>query len=71
MSYVQCLKHLDVEYTYIAQNGNYYSTTTMRGLRKFCPSGSNYDNVFSVVGGREDPNTTISAPSSVCRPNAI
>ena len=27
----------------------------MRGSRKFCQSGSNFDNIFSPVG-REDPN---------------
>ena len=33
----------------------------MRGSRKFCQTGSNFDNVFFVVDddkGREDPKTT-------------
>ena len=42
----------------------------MCGLRKFYQSGSNSDNVFYIMfilidEGREDPNTTISGPSSV------
>ena len=37
----------------------------MRGSRKFFQSGSNFDYVFFLVDdGREDPNTTISGPSS-------
>ena len=44
----------------------------MRGSRKFCQSGSNYDNDFLVdEGRREDPNTTICGPSSVRQRNAI
>ena len=42
----------------------------MRGSRKFCQRGSNFENVsfwfvlfsFLVDEGREDPNTTISVP---------
>ena len=31
----------------------------MRGSRKFCPRGSNFDNIFFLVGeGRYDANTT-------------
>ena len=38
----------------------------MRGSRKFCQRGSNFDNVvvFLVDEGWEDPNTTVSRPSS-------
>ena len=38
----------------------------MRGSRKFFQRGSNFDYVFFflVDDGREDPNTTISGPSS-------
>ena len=41
----------------------------MRGSRKICQRGSNFNNVFClfvflVDKGREDPNTTISEPSS-------
>ena len=44
----------------------------MRGSRKFCQSGSNFDNVFFLVDeGREDPNTTISGPSLARQRNAI
>ena len=33
----------------------------MRGSRKFCQRGSNFDMFFCLVNeGREDPNTTIS-----------
>ena len=35
---------------------------SMHGSRKFCQRGSKY--VFLVDEGREDPNTTISRPSS-------
>ena len=36
----------------------------MRGSRKFCQRGSNFDNiVFLVDKGREDPSTTISGLS--------
>ena len=42
---------------------------TMCVSRKFCQIGSNFDSVFVVVflvdEGREDPNTTISGPSSM------
>ena len=49
----------------------------MRGSRKFCQRGSNFDNVFLffflhvIDEGREDPNTTISGPSSARQRNAI
>ena len=37
----------------------------MRGSRKFCQRGFNFDNVFFLVDqGRKVPNTTISWPSS-------
>ena len=48
----------------------------MRGSRKFCQRGSNYDKVFfsfmrgGGVGG-EDPNTTISGSSTARLRNAI
>ena len=35
----------------------------MRGSRKFCQRGSNFDNIFLVDKGREDPSTTISGLS--------
>ena len=31
----------------------------MRGSRKFCQRGSNFDDVFVLDEAREDPNTTI------------
>ena len=40
---------------------------SMRGSRKFCQKGSNFDDgffFFLVDDGREDPNTTTSGPSS-------
>ena len=43
----------------------------MRGSRKFCQRGSNYDKFFLVNEGREDPNTTNSGPSSARQQNAI
>ena len=41
--------------------------------RKFCPGGggSNFDNIFLVDDGREDPNTTISGRSLACQRNTI
>ena len=37
----------------------------MRGSRKFCQRGSNFDNVFFQFDeGRKDTNTTISGPST-------
>ena len=54
----------------------------MRGSRKFCQRGSNFDNVFFFIyffflGGRglvyeerEDPSTTINGPSSARQRNA-
>ena len=43
----------------------------MRGSRKFCQRGSNFDKVFLVDKEREDPNTTFSWPSSARKRNAI
>ena len=48
----------------------------MRGSRKFCQRGSNFDNVFLfflhvIDEGREDPITTISGLSSARQRNAI
>ena len=41
-------------------------------IQKVLTEGSTFDNVsFLVVEGREDPNTTISGPSSVRQRNAI
>ena len=34
----------------------------IRGSKKFCQRGSNFDKVLLVEEGREDPNTTISGP---------
>ena len=31
----------------------------MRGSKKFCQRGSDFDNFFLVDEGREDPNNTI------------
>ena len=46
--------------------------TTMRGPRKFCQRGSNFESVFFLVDeGRKDPDTTISGPSSVRQRNAF
>ena len=38
----------------------------MRGSRKFCQRGSNFDNVFyfKFDEGRKGPNNTISGPST-------
>ena len=45
---------------------------SMRGSRKFCLRGSNFDNVFSTVDEwGEDPNNTISGPSSTHQRNTI
>ena len=41
----------------------------MRGSRKFCQRGSNFDNVF--YSWWEEPNATISGPSSARQRNAI
>ena len=41
----------------------------MRGSRKLGQRGSNFDNVFLVDKGREDPNATISGPSSARQRN--
>ena len=43
----------------------------MRGSRKFCQRGFNFDNVFLVNEGREGPSTTISGPSTARQQNAI
>ena len=43
----------------------------MRGPRKFCQRGSNFDDVFLVDEGWVDPNSTISGPSSTRQRNAI
>ena len=42
----------------------------MRGSRKFCQRGSNFENVFLVDEGCDEPNTTISGPSSARQRNA-
>ena len=47
------------------------SMSFIRKSRIFFQSGSNFDNVFFVDKGWEDPNTTISGPSSARPPNAI
>ena len=41
----------------------------MGGSRKFCQRGPNFDVIFDE--GWEDPNATISGPSSACQRNAI
>ena len=49
-------------------------TWDMQGSSKFCKRGSSFDNIFSlflVYEGREDPNSTISRPSSASQCNAI
>ena len=49
----------------------------MRGSRKFCQRGFNFDNVFFFFfffffnEGWEDPNATISGPLSALQRNAI
>ena len=47
----------------------------MRGSRKVCQRGSNFDRFFYfdflVDKGREDPNTTISGPLSAHQRNTI
>ena len=43
----------------------------MREPRKFRKRGSNFDIVFLVDEGREDPNTTISGPLSARQRNTI
>ena len=43
----------------------------MRGSRKFCQSGSKFDNFFLVDEGIEDLNTAINEPSSARQRNAI
>ena len=50
----------------------YPSDMHMRGSRKFCQRESNLDNVFFLVDeGWEDPNTTVSGPSSARQRYAI
>ena len=44
---------------------------SIRGSGKFLLRGSNFDYVFLVDDGREDPNATISGPSSARQRNAI
>ena len=57
------------------QNGMQFQVSfkvcSMRGSRKFCQSGSNFDNVFLVYEGREDPSTTIRGSLSAQKRNAI
>ena len=36
---------------------------TLRVSRRFCQRGSTFDNFFNIEG-RENPNTTLSGPSS-------
>ena len=49
----------------------------MRGSRKFCQKGSNFDKGFFLFlffkydEGSRDPNTTISGPSTARQRNAI
>ena len=43
----------------------------MRGSRKFCQRGSNFEAFFLVDEGREDPNTTKSGPPLARQRNAI
>ena len=43
----------------------------MRGSRKICQRGSLTTFYFVVGEGREDPNTTISGPTSARQRNAI
>ena len=43
----------------------------MRGSRKFCQMGSNFDIFFVVDEGWEDPNTTLCGSSSTRQRNAI
>ena len=47
-----------------------YLVVIMRGSRKFCQRGSNFDNVF-FDEGRKDPSTTIRGSSSARQRNAI
>ena len=46
-----------------ADEFNKDSWDCMRGSRKFCQWGSNFDNVFFVDEGREDPSNTIRGSS--------
>ena len=53
----------------------YLLKDSMRGSKKFCHWGPNFDNFFFcfflVDEGREDQCTTISGPSSARQQNAI
>ena len=46
------------------------SWASMRGPRKFCLRGSNWQRALVEDEGREDPNTTISGPSTARQRNA-
>ena len=48
-----------------------YVLILMRGSRKFCQRGSNFDVIFLVNERREDPSTIISWPLSARQRNAI
>ena len=48
----------------------FFGVFSMRGPRKFCQRGSNFENVF-FYEGIEDPNTTISGPLLARQRNAI
>ena len=71
---VTCLRKIICytdSYIYLVGLGAYISDS-MRGSRKFCERGSNFDNVvFLFNEGREDPDTTISGPLSACQRNAM
>ena len=43
----------------------------MRGSRKFCQRGSNFDNICFQTEGREDQSPTLNGPSSARQRNAI
>ena len=43
----------------------------MRRSRNSCQSGSNFENVFLVDEGREDPSTIISEPALAHQRNAM
>ena len=45
--------------------------TFIRGSRKFCQRGSNFDNFFLFDEGKNDTNTTFSGPSTTRQRNAI
>ena len=59
-------------YTVFPVNNSIHQEKIMCGSRKFCQRGSNFDNFFSfflVDEGWDDPNTTISGPSSAHQRN--